>query len=96
MLKSKVKWLQVGDRNTSYFHMVASCRRRLNVITPAMVGPSENTSVVTLESIVSEVLKGGLGLEIRCMWRGGMRGSRAWSEERQISLRLHFSEDEIR
>lgn len=55
--KSRVKRLQENDRNTTYFHMMASCKRRSNVITSAMVELSEDISVESFKSAIIEVFK---------------------------------------
>lgn len=36
--RSKKKWIKVGDRNTQYFQMIASERRRINYIAFIKVG----------------------------------------------------------
>lgn len=51
-IKSRVRWLQEGDRNTAYFHKIASCKRRSNVVTPAMVGLNEDMSMSELKASI--------------------------------------------
>lgn len=52
--KSRILWLREREGNTSYFHKMASKRRRKNLITPEMVGLGENTSLENLQGKVSE------------------------------------------
>lgn len=46
-----------GDHNTIYFHIMASHRRRSNVITPSMVGLSNDCLVSVLKRAASNVFK---------------------------------------
>lgn len=52
--KSRVLWLLKIDRNTSYFHKVASRKRRANTIAPHMVGLGKNALVQDLKRKVTE------------------------------------------
>lgn len=47
--KSRIQWLRKGDLNSSYFHKVASGRRRGNLITPAMASLPDGASVALLK-----------------------------------------------
>lgn len=55
--KSKVSWQQEGDRNTMYFHKIASCRRISSIITPTIVGLIEEVSLSTIPSSVTTAFR---------------------------------------
>lgn len=55
--KAKVNWLKYGNRNTSFFHVVASGRRRTNLVLPAMIPLDDNVNATTIRSMVSNIFK---------------------------------------
>lgn len=46
--KAKYKWLKEGDRNTKFFHKIASGRKRKNLITKLMIDGNETIDFETI------------------------------------------------
>ncbi|KAL4201676.1 hypothetical protein AMTRI_Chr02g259790 [Amborella trichopoda] len=50
--RSRVKWLKVGDQNTAFFHRIANCRRRENMISTIKVDNSFLTQPDEIENAI--------------------------------------------
>lgn len=55
--KSKVGWQQMGDQNMLYFHKVALCRKRFNIIVPAMVGLRYEVPLSAIKYVITAVFR---------------------------------------
>jgi len=93
--KSRALWLQAGDRNTKYFHRVASLHRKFNSLSTIEV---EGTRYDTLPAMKDAILGFYKSLFTESeAWRPGV-DELPLSQLRQIDkepIELPFSEDEI-
>lgn len=74
---SRVLWLREGDRNIFYFHKVALSRRKSNVITPSILGLSDDTSATEVKRHVTSAFEGCYKSRKGCMSRVGTPISQA-------------------
>lgn len=51
--ESRVFWFNEGNQNTSHFHRMTSNRRRVNAISPAIVGLNEDTTSTDIKRRVT-------------------------------------------
>lgn len=63
--KFHIRWLKESDLNTFFFLKVASSRRRVNLITPAMITSLINTDVISVKAAFTEVFKDRFGQSAR-------------------------------
>ena len=52
--KTRIKWLQMGDRNTKFFHIMASHRRNVNTINKLVIHGSEVVNLGVLKSVIAD------------------------------------------
>ncbi|KAH0751395.1 hypothetical protein KY285_004543 [Solanum tuberosum] len=93
--RSRIQWLKKGDKNTKFFHRVATAHKRFNSIDTLVV---EGNSISDPEDIKGEIINfyQKLYTEIE-EWRPEfkLQGLETISEEERDWLQTHFEEAEV-
>ncbi|WMV09897.1 hypothetical protein MTR67_003282 [Solanum verrucosum] len=93
--RSRIQWLKQGDRNTKYFHRIATAHKRVNSIDNLKVDGMEVTDAKEIKEAIQNYYK-DLYKEAE-EWRPelGLHEATRISVEEQEELQRQFEEDEI-
>ena len=92
---SRAKWIKEGDRNTRYFHMIATMRRRRNSIEKLVVDGEETDDPHTIKLEATKFFKSIFKEEHANRPTFGNLGFKQLSQEQANTITEKFSRKEI-
>ncbi|KAL9659549.1 hypothetical protein QQ045_024356 [Rhodiola kirilowii] len=93
--KSRIKWLQVGDQNTSYFHRMATWRTKRNNISSLEVGENRVEEPEQIKNAVCEYFSEVFRKAVSSQWSLEELNFGSLNENQRKLLESAISEEEI-
>ncbi|GMJ01570.1 hypothetical protein HRI_003826200 [Hibiscus trionum] len=94
--KARIKWFNFGDRNTHFFHAVASNRRRINMIPEINMGGNKITDPSRMRECIFQHFSAAYNSKSALEVDELRLDFKQISESQKLNLERSFSEEEIR